>query len=140
MKKLLKKVAMALCTMAVTIGFVGGTASESAAATFGGTSTVTVETPYNFSPGRLTITSSCGGSTSGKILGIPNTQTFKISGKSSKKNDKVTLTATYYNSNGKKVDSSKITVKVTDLGKKSFKIKLSTNLGNYIKKVKISKK
>lgn len=139
MKKLLKKVTMVLCTMAVTIGFVGGTTSESSAATYGGTSTVTVETPYNLDPGRLTVSSSCGGSTSGKLLGIPNTQTFKIRGTSSKKNDKVTLTATYYNSNGKQIHSSKIKVKVTDLGKKSFKITF-TKKANCINKVKISKK
>ena len=141
MKTISTKAKMLPCAMAVAIGFVGGAVGEaSAASKYGGVSTMSIIVPsYNYTMGKVTISSSCGGSTSASVEGFAWTKTAKISGYSNKKNDSVKLTVTYSDSNGKKVDTDSIKVKVTDLGKKNFNITFKKS-GNKLTKVYINKK
>ena len=150
MKKLLRKVAMVLCTMAVTVGFIGGSVEEASAASYGGSAKVSIQFPGCLSEGRLTVSSSCGGSTSANVSSFVNSNaSFYIKGYSHKKNDYITLTAKFVESRpsvSKKAINGKITVelkdsikvKAKDLKKYNYKITFKKS-GNYVNKIYIKK-
>lgn len=140
MKKIFKKAIMLLCAMLVTIGFVGGNVEEvSAAKLYGGESTIFIDVPFSFSQGRLDIETNLGKGRSVKINSVGQILNCYIEGYATKKNAPLTIKVKYYDNKNKLVANDSIKVKANDLGKKNFKVKLKTKLGNCIKKVSIKK-
>lgn len=148
MKQILKKSMMLLCAMIVTIGFVGGATEEVSAASkvYGGTSTVSIVVPKGSHSLKIkaelfdgkVLVKAANSKIEHHNLKKGGTGTLRISATNTK-NKSYKLKITVTNELGKDYSDTK-TIKVKDLGKKSYKVKLSKGFADfgYIDKVKFS--
>lgn len=140
MKKILKKATMLLCTMALTIGLVGGSSEESFAASknyvTNGKVTLKFDVPWWLNSGRVEI--EMAGATYTEYIKSGKDFKVYIKGSAATKNTTRTGTITYYNGFGTKDASTVFSITGKDLKKKDTKkVSFKKGTAGFVKSITV---